>query len=260
MPILKRHVRPWHSTVIRLLIGLAGALTALILFGMAGAAAKDPSLENLKNRAVILMATGLYLVWCVGAMRAMHRWRSQVRTWFHRVPGNTWVKFFFFCLLLICLEEVVTVTMTNLAPAFGSQMGKAYITGSSNYFETILWHSVVALFPTYIAWTLVVRKVAIHPNTAYLFYGFQGVLGEAMYGGPSAFLSFAFWISVYGPAVYLPAYCVYGLGEARKPKVRHFAVIFVLSCILTIPSALFVNTYRPTDAGFPEVIKKDQAK
>lgn len=235
-------------------------MAALILLGVAGAAAKEPTPENLANRARILMAAGLYLIWCVGAMWAMHRWRSQVRTWFQRVPGNTWVKFFFFCLLLICLEEVVTVTMTNLATAFGSQMDKAYITGSSNYFETILWHSVVALFPTYIAWTLVVRKVAIHPNTAYLLYGFQGILGEAMYGGATAFLSFAFWISVYGPVLYLPAYCVYGLGDARKPRILHFVLIFVLSCLLTIPSVLFVKAYRPNDAGFPEVIKNDQAK
>lgn len=248
--------KPWHSTSIRLIIGLAGALTALIALGTSADAAKNPTPEHMKNRAIILMASGLYLIWCVGAAWAMRRWRSQVRTWFLLVPGNTWLKFFLLCLCLICLEEAVTVSMTNLAPFFGSKIGEAYITGSSNYFETIFWHSVVALFPTYIAWTLIVRRVAIHPNTAYLFYGLQGVLGEAIYGGPSAFLAFAFWISVYGPVLYLPAYCVYGLGEARKPKLRHFVMIVALSGILTVPSVLFVKAFRPADAGFPEVLRR----
>lgn len=242
--------------LIRVLIGLAGALAAFILLGATAAALKEPTQQHLKERAVILMAAGLYLIWCVGAMWAMHRWRSSIRSVFLGIPGNTWLKFFLFCLLLICLEEAVTVSMTNLAPYMGVKLGEAYITGSSNYFETIFWHSVVALFPAYIAWALVVRKVAIHPNTAYLFYGLQGVIGEAIYGGPSAFLSFAFWISVYGPVLYLPAYCVYGLGSANRPKLRHFVLILILSSLLTVPSALFVKAYRPAGAGFPEVLRE----
>lgn len=223
---------------------------------MSVAAAQNPTPETAKNRAILLMAAGLYLIWSVGGFLAMRRWREPVRALFLRTPGSPWLKFFLFCLVLVCLEEAVTVGMTNLAPVFGSKIGESYITGSSNYVETVLWHSVVALFPAYAAWALVLRKAAIHPNVAYLFYGLQGVLAEASYGGPSAFEAFAFWISVYGPIVYLPAYCVYGLGEARRPGLRHFGALVVLSWLFTVPSVLFVQAFRPADAGFPEVTQK----
>lgn len=212
--------------------------------------------SDSRARAIMAMAIGLYLIWCVGAGLLIWRFRDRVRDLFHRVPGNPWLKFFFLCLILVLLEEVVTTTMTNLAPVFGSQVGVAFITGSANYFEVVLWHSVVAIFPGFIAWAFLVRWVAVHPNTAYLVYGLQGVMGEVMYDGPHQAAAFAFWIAVYGPILYLPAYCVYGLGDRRRPRFRHFAAVFAASIVLTVPSVQFVFRFRPPDAGFPEILER----
>lgn len=240
-------IKPWHSWLIRAVIALGGVHLPLLLLLV---------WSSPKDRAVAGMGTGLYLIWCVGATALMWRNRERARELFLRLPGTPWVKFFLFCLGLLMLEEVVTTTMTRCAPLFGVPVGVAYITGSANYVEVVLWHSVIALFPTYIAWALVLRRVAIHPNTAYLFYGFTGVLSEVLYGGPHQFLATAFWVSVYGPMIYLPAFCVYGLGERARPRAWHFGLILVLGALFTMPSAWFVQTFRPADAGFPEVLRR----
>lgn len=237
--------RPWHSNLIRALIVWAGLPLPLVLVANWG---------DSRSRAIVAMAIGLYLIWCVGATWAIWRWRDAAREGFRRLPGSPWVKFFSLCLLLVLVEEVVTTTMTNLAPLFGSRVGEAYITGSANYFEVVVWHSVVAIFPAFVAWAFLVRWVAVHPNTAYLVYGVQGLLGEVMFDGPNQLPAFAFWIAVYGPILYLPAYCVYGLGCRQRPRVGHFLAVIAASVVLTIPSVLLVFRFQPADAGFPEVL------
>ncbi|MFQ3586200.1 MAG: hypothetical protein SNJ74_06505 [Fimbriimonadaceae bacterium] len=239
--------RPWHSNLIRLTVVFGGLPLPIVLYENWG---------DSRARAILSMAVGLYAIWCVGATWLIWRWRDAVRERFLRAPGNPWLKFFLLCLALVLLEEAVTTTMTNLAPVFGSEVGVAYITGSANYLEVVLWHSVVAIFPGFIAWALLVRWVAVHPNTAYLVYGLQGVMGEVMYDGPHQAAAFAFWIAVYGPILYLPTYCVYGLGARRRPRLGHFAAVFALSIVLTIPSVQFVFRFRPPDAGFPEVLER----
>lgn len=238
--------RPWHSWLIRLTLGLGLLPLPLIL----AANASVP-----KNRAIILMGTGLFLFWCLAINLTLWHCRDTFRAWFLRWKAPLFLRFFGFSLALLLIEEAITTTMTNLAPVFGSKVGEAYITGSSNYVDVVLWHSVVALFPSILAWSWLIAKRAVHPNTAYLAWGFQGYLAELSYGGPGQLPAIAFWISVYGPMLYLPAYCAFGLGGTQRPRFRDFLAMAALAIILTIPSAAFVHTYRPASAAFPTVKK-----
>ena len=52
------------------------------------------------------------------------------------------------------LEEVITTTMTNMAPVFGTTPEEAHITASTNYFVVVCFHSVVVFVPMFIAWAL----------------------------------------------------------------------------------------------------------
>lgn len=209
-----------------------------------------------KSRAIILMASGLWLIWVLGFGLVSWRLRDQAKLLFDQIPGNPFLKFFLFAVGLLLLEEAVTTTMTNLAPLFGSRIGEAYITGSANYLEVVMWHSVVVLWPAYAAWALVLRRVDFHPNAVFLFYGLQGVTAEAMHSGPAQLLAFPFWIFIYGLMIYLPAWCLYGQGERPKAKGRHYAAVFFLTMLLTIPVALGVMQFRPPDAGFPAEVQR----
>ncbi len=240
--------RSWSSSFIKGLFILSFLQVGLVLLANLQG---DP-----KSRAIILMASGLWLIWVLGFGLASWRLRDQVKGVFDKLPGSPYFKFFIFAFALLLLEEGVTTTMTNLAPLLGSRIGEAYITGSANYFEVVMWHSVVVLWPAYAAWAFVMIKVDFHPNAVFLFYAVQGVTAEAMHGGPAQLLAFPFWAFVYGLMVYLPAWCLHGKGDRPQAKGRHYAAVFFLTMLLTFPVVLAVLKFRPSTAGFPAEMQR----
>lgn len=250
MPSDPPQARSWTSPFIKGLFVLSFLQVGLVLFA---------NLQgDSKSRAIILMASGLWLIWVLGFGMASWRLRDRARLLFEKVPGRPYLKFFLFAFGLLLLEESVTTTMTNLAPMLGSRIGEAYITGSANYLEVVMWHSVVVLWPAYAAWALVLRKVDFHPNAVFLFYGLQGVTAEAMHSGPAQILAFPFWTFVYGLMVYLPAWCVHGTGDRPQAKGRHYVAVYLLTLLITLPVALMVLKLRPPTAGFPAELKRVQ--
>jgi hypothetical protein len=144
-----------------------------------------------------------------------------------------------FATALALLEEVVTTTMTNLAPLFGVKIGEAYITASTNYFDVVLLHSVVVIAPLFLAWALILWRYAFPPFAVFILFGLTGTLMETIAGGPQHMAEFAMWIFVYGLMIYLPAYCVPTDRGARAPRwwLYPLAVVaplpFIASVMLT---------------------------
>jgi len=188
------------------------------------------------QKAIIIMALGLILIWIVIIGGLMVRFRDPIRGLVLGIPLPWWLKFPLFCTILALLEEGVTVTMTNLAPLLGSQIGRAFITASANYLHTVLFHSVIVFIPMFLVWTVLLRLFEFPPLHVFLLFGLTGSIAE-MSMSPTNILA-GFWFFVYGLMIYLPAYCLPGERSAGQPKwwVYPLAVTApLLSPILLLP-------------------------
>jgi hypothetical protein len=168
------------------------------------------------QKAIIIMALGLILIWIVIIGGLMVRFKDPIRG--------------------LLLEEGVTVTMTNLAPLFGSQVGGAFITASANYLHTVLFHSVIVFIPMFLVWTVLLHFFELPPLHVFLLFGLTGSIAE-MSMSPTNILA-GFWFFVYGLMIYLPAYCLPGDRSASQPKWWAYPLAVtapLLSPILLLP-------------------------
>ncbi|MFO8037636.1 MAG: hypothetical protein R6U57_13515 [Anaerolineales bacterium] len=170
---------------------------------------------SLAEKALIKMALGLILIWVILGGSLMYVFRRPVRRFVRKIPLTWQVKFFLFCVLLALLEEGVTVSMTNLAPRFGAEVGEAFVTASAHYLHTVLFHSVIVFLPMFLAWTVLLRTFAFSPAQVFLLFGLTGSIAE-MSINPTNVLA-GFWFFVYGLMVYLPAYSLPEERGARSP-------------------------------------------
>lgn len=129
------------------------ALKVLAVYGLAVTSLVTVAVwQTPKDRAIILMAWGVILLWIVGVGLLSLRFRDPVRNFVQRVRLSWPVKLVLFTTIMALIEEAVTTSMTNVAPLLGVKMGEAYITASANYLDVVLCHSVVVFVPTYVAW------------------------------------------------------------------------------------------------------------
>lgn len=176
------------------------------------------SWTNPVQRAVLGMAWGLILLWIGGCGLAMWRWRDLWCRLAARVRMPWGLKFVLGCTMLALTEEAITTLMTNCAPLFGVQVGQAYITASANYFDVVLYHSVVVFVPMFIGWAVMLWLWRFPPFAVFILFGLTGLLAETISFGPQNLGNFAFWIFVYGLMVWLPAYCLPAERPARPPR------------------------------------------
>jgi len=197
-----------------------------------------PSFEG----AILLMGATLAVFWniCVGA--GMYLVRDRVRQLIGRSPLGPCTTFIGFATALALLEEAVTTTLTNLAPAFGSS--KAFITASRNYLEVVIWHSVIAIAPMFVVWARLLTRHRFSPGSVFLLFGLNGVLAELLIGGPALVMA-PFWIFIYGLMIFLPAYCFPSDADRPKPRWHHYPVAIGACLLASGVVALLVNFLSP---------------
>lgn len=205
------------------------------------------------TRAVILMGSGLVLLWIALGGTLMYRARDRVRSFALRLRLDWRVSFVLMATLLALLEEAVTTGMTNLAPLFGVPIGAAYITASANYLDVVCLHSVVVFVPMFAAWAFLLQRVEFRPSVVFLLFGLTGTLAEAGLSGAQAFAEIAMWVFVYGLMVYLPAYCVPTERGARPPRWWHYPLAVLLPFVFAIPVAAVVGALHPIPIHFPPI-------
>lgn len=225
------------------------SFTAMLAFWLAASTGVVyiATLGDHITHAAVSMGTGLVLLWVFGGGTIMFLLRDRVRENVIRLPGNWQVKFVIFATLLALAEEAITVSMTNLAPLFGVRVGEAYITASTNYLDVVLHHSVIVFIPWFVAWALLLKRLAFSPFWVFLLTGLNGLLAETLTFGIQHLSEFGLWIFVYGLMVYLPAYCLPSASRrgAGTPKFWHACLAFVLPFVLSIPWALLINLISP---------------
>jgi hypothetical protein len=217
-----------------------GALLVLALL-MAGALhligpnATDPT-EARRARAIAWMVSGLVGLWALLAGGLMWRFRPAIVVAVRAIPLQWQVKFVLFATALACLEEAVTVTMTNLAPLFGSRIGEAYITASTNWLDVIALHSVVVFVPFFIALAVILRRWDASPLAVFLAFGVVGTLAEAIFAAsPAALAMFPIWVFVYGLMVWLPACSLPPDRGARTVGRLALASLPIVTLALALP-------------------------
>ena len=191
---------------------IGGLLLLAVVFAgllhLIGLDAATPAAAR-STHGIARMATGLLVIWVLLGGACMVLARHRIRRMVRAIPLDERLKFTIFAILLAGLEEVVTVSMTNLAPLFGAAEGEAYITASANYFDVILFHSVVVFIPYFIVLALILHRWAFSPFVVFLSFGVVGTACEAIFAGnPGVFVSFPIWAFVYGLMVWLPTFCM----------------------------------------------------
>ncbi len=202
--------------------------------------------DNPVGRTVISMAWGLIILWVFLGGYLMYRFRERVRARVLALPGGWKVKFVLFATLLALLEEVVTVTMTNLAPAFGVAVGEAYITASGDWLDVILFHSVIVFIPLFIATASLLGRYRFSPFFIFVLFGFVGTVAEALFSGNLGHIvMFYQWLFVYGLMVYLPAYSIPAERGAKDPRFWHYLLavpyVFLHALPMIIVIAVIIN-------------------
>jgi hypothetical protein len=195
--------------------------------------------------AALSMGAGLVVLWVFLGGGLACLLRDRIRTFVLALPGPWQVKFVVFATLMSMLEEAVTTGMTNLAPFFGVEVGEAYITASTSYWDVILHHSVIVFIPWFVAWAWLLGRYAFSPFWVFLLVGLNGLMAESLTFGAGHLSEFALWIFVYGLMVYLPAYCLPRRQRARPPKPWHALLALLLPFLAGIPWAFLIQLLSP---------------
>jgi len=232
---------PTGLTVERLTVGALSTLvvlTAVFLYLVAVETGKPEAM------ATVMMTWGVIALWIALGGTLMYRFRREARTYIQRLPLDWRVKFVLFVTILALIEEAIAVSMTNLAPFFGSAAGEAYVTASTNYLDVVLFHSVVVFVPLFIAWALILSRYDLSPFAVFLLFGFMGIACEAAINPVGALFGAAPWIFIYGLMGYLPAYCIPAERGARKPLWYHHLLVipavFIIALPLLVPIVFFL--------------------
>ncbi len=205
------------------------------------------------TRAVMLMGSGLVVVWVVLGGSLQRLLRDPVRGFLLGVRIDPRIKFIAFATGLALAEEAVTTALTNLAPFFGVPYGSAYITASGNYFDVVCLHSVVVFVPMFIGWALLRQRYDFSPNAVFLLFGLTGLSAEMSFSGMQALPEFGLWIFVYGLMVYLPAHAFPAGRGARKPPWWMYPAAVFIPVLFAIPIAAVVGSLHPVRIHFPEI-------
>jgi hypothetical protein len=188
---------------------------------------------SARDRAIILMADGLILVWVIlgGSLTALLR--DRLVPPLAALPLRWRLRFVLLSTALALIEEVVTTGMTSFAPVLGSTPEEAHVTASTNYLTVVLFHSVVVFVPMFVAWAWMLSRWHFPPLRVLLLFGVTGSLAEAGINPGSLFGGF--WVFVYGLMVYLPACTVPRDQEARPPRWWHHVLAVFLPLLAAAP-------------------------
>jgi hypothetical protein len=202
--------------------------------------------QNPRMRAVLGMGWGLILLWIGVCGPLMVRYRDRVRRVVLGVGLDWRLKFVLMATALALLEEIITTTMTNLAPLFGVRVGEAYITASANYLDVVALHSVVMFVPLFVGWSVILWRYDFKPFAVFLLFGLTGTAMETNLGTKNP-MEFGLWIFVYGLMVYLPAYCVPDDRKTRPVCWWHYplAVVVPFVFIPLVPLPLLAGLLFP---------------
>ena len=224
----------------RIIIKIIGVYSLLFLTILGFTFSTSNATDN--EKAIIKMSIVFIFIWVIICGSLMCFFRNSISNFIRIIPMNWKLKFFVSALLLILFEEIIATTITNLAPLFGGDIGKAFITASTNYFHVVLFHSVIMFIPFILVWTYLVSKYVFLPNQIFLLFGLLGTIGESFLNHYA--LIAGFWFFVYGLMIYLPAYSLPKRENLKKPTLWAYCIAIIVPIIISAPMSLIVIAIR----------------
>ena len=203
--------------------------------------------DNPSGAALFRMALSVFFVWIVLGGWLQRKYLQKNYKKLTTLSSSPILTFTLFATALACIEEMVTTLMTNLAPLFGAARGTSYITASTNFFDVIFFHSVIAFVPMFVTLGYLLKRYAISPFAAFLLYGIVGTFAEMIFSGPATGSSAPYWICIYGLIVYLPAHQF--INTERKP----FFFIFYPLLVPLIAFSALATIWIPKVLNHPSI-------
>ncbi len=200
--------------------------------------------RSATQSAVLGMGIGLYLFWIVLFGIITYILPEPARRAVQRIRMPWPAKFILFATALACLEEVVTVSMTNTASLYGVSMDQAHITASANYWDVVLTSSVVLFAPMFCIWALILARYQISPSAVFLLWGFTGTLMEMAAGGPRHILEIGMWVFVYGLMIYLPTVSLPPSRPLPTPAWWYYPLFVLVPLLGVIPGGILATIFR----------------
>lgn len=145
--------------------------------------------------------------------------------------------------LLALIEELCTQFMTDHALWFGVATGRAYITPSLDYWDTVLHHSVIVFVPMFAVCAALAEKWKFSPKEIFYLIGITGLTAETTMNPASVFMGF--WLVVYGFMVMLPACWLYRTRQPIKRRLWHYASSVMLMLIAGAAASLAIHAAFP---------------
>jgi hypothetical protein len=124
----------------------------------------------------------------------------------------------------------------------------------ANYFEVVVWHSVIVIAPMFVVWSWLLARFRFSPGAVFLLFGVNGVLAELLMGGPALPMA-PFWIFVYGLMIFLPAYSFPINAETPVPRWYHYPLAIGFCLLASGVVALLVNSLSPHLPHFGTTLK-----
>jgi hypothetical protein len=201
------------------------------------------------ERSAIVMQWGSFLSWVY--IIAPLLGRKGLPLLKHRLSRFTLGPkrlFFIFAALFALIEEALAVFWNNITPSFFGQAVGPVLTASTNYFEVILFHSVVVFLPLFLVWAYLLEHGRYSSREAYLYFGMTGILAEYIFNpGILALLAGGFWILIYGSMVYYPARFLFGEEKSNLNVTWRRAVVAVfLPLLASVPLAILIDILKGT--------------
>ena len=150
----------------------------------------------------VLELWSLIFFWVFLCGSLMYFLRNTFTKYYSRIRLPIWIKFTVFSTTFALIEEAIAVSINN----YFYQSGVHGLTASTNYWEVISKHSIIALLPVFLIFSFYIQKFKPSPYKAFLYFGVIGTLAETTIGGFLSLLQFGMWIFVYGLMIYLPAH------------------------------------------------------
>lgn len=199
---------------------------------------------SIKNPAILASAKMLWLlaIMWIGVFGSLsYLFKNKFTSWISKTsnPGKIFVLL---STLFVLIEEAIATFISNLNIQLGGTIETKLLTASTNYFEVILFHSVVAIIPMLIVWSIILKRYSFRPIEVMILFGISGILAEFIFGGFMPVVMGGFWILVYGLMVYLPAYA-FEYTERQKPKIWHFLMAIIFPILGSVLGSFIINAF-----------------
>lgn len=183
--------------------------------------------------AIIKMWIWLSIIWIIIWGSLQYIFRNILKNIINMTSEKWKMKFFTMTIVLVAIEELIAVVMTNNAEEFWWEIWESFITASTNFFEVIFLHSIIVFIPMFYAWIVLLNKYDFSALQVLFFFGISGIIWE-IFMNPIALISW-FWIFIYWLMIALPAYCL-PKRKVKKPWIFAYIQALILPTLFSIPA------------------------